>query len=214
MEVEPALSSKKRDRDELGARQDNEHSNTATGETSTPNGTDNSEELRKKRKLIGEVAAQSTQEDSVGEESLDSMESEMMDIAPKDKLQQDRAGFTDKQRKRKRNPSETEGEATHTDYFGSKKLRGKTPVTGSKAEWAYQLELFGSDSAVLDPREVLHPKGFFFVSLVAKDHTLAHTCAFSATMAYYAIPDWTPAIHTAARVGDPARYQSGLSCTF
>ena len=74
MEVEPALSSKKRDRDELGARQDNEHSNTATGETSTSNGTDNSEELRKKRKLIGEVAAQSTQEDSVGEESLDSME--------------------------------------------------------------------------------------------------------------------------------------------
>jgi len=164
MEVEPALSSKKRDRDELGARQDNEHSNTATGETSTSNGTDNSEELRKKRKLIGEVAAQSTQEDSVGEESLDSMESEMIEIAPRDKLQQDRAGFTDK-RKRKRNPSETEGEATHTDYFGSKKLKGDTPVTGSKAEWAYQLELFGSDSAVLDPREVLHPKGFFLIIL-------------------------------------------------
>ena len=46
--VEPALSGKKRDRDELGDRQDDENSNTATGETSTPNGTDNSEELRKK----------------------------------------------------------------------------------------------------------------------------------------------------------------------
>lgn len=110
--------------------------------------------------MIGEVVAQSTQEDSVGEESLDSMESEMMDIAPKDKLQQDRVGFTDR-RKRKRNPAETEGEATHTDYFGSKKLKEDTPVTGSKAEWAYQLELFGSDPAVLDPREVFHPKEVF-----------------------------------------------------